>query len=59
MSLAETLNADFIDAQYQLWKNDPQAVSRDWRFFFEGFEIGGTREQRGPGPGDEDHALRQ
>ena len=59
MSLTETLNADFIDAQYQLWKTDPNAVSRDWRFFFEGFEMGGAGEQRGLDGCDEDHAIRQ
>jgi len=39
MDLPETLNMDFIESQYVLWKDDPNAVSRDWQFFFEGFEI--------------------
>jgi 2-oxoglutarate dehydrogenase E1 component len=59
MSLTETLNADFIDAQYQLWKTDPNAVSRDWRFFFEGFELGGAGEQRELDVCDEEHVLKQ
>ncbi len=42
MDLTETLNLQFIDAQYKVWKTDPNAVSRDWRFFFEGFEIAAT-----------------
>ncbi|MDM8525666.1 2-oxoglutarate dehydrogenase E1 component [Desulfococcaceae bacterium HSG8] len=60
MELTETLNAAYIDAQYQSWKADPNAVSRDWQFFFEGFELADTRE-----PDDaaltctEDQALRQ
>ena len=39
MALTEAWNMDFIDAQYRMWKEDPDTVSRDWRFFFEGFEI--------------------
>ncbi len=59
MSLNEILSADYIDAQYRLWKTDPEAVSRDWRFFFEGFEIAGAREQKDLYVCDEEHALRQ
>ena len=40
MDLSETLSKNFIDSQYKQWKADPKAVSRDWRFFFEGFEMG-------------------
>ena len=39
MNLTETWNAEYIEAQYKLWKNDPDSVSRDWQFFFTGFEI--------------------
>lgn len=35
----ETLNADFIDAQYRLWKENPEALTSDWRYFFRGFEF--------------------
>lgn len=58
--ISEALNADYIDAQYQSWKADPKSVSGDWQFFFEGFELAGTRP-----PADdaltctEDQALRQ
>lgn len=41
MKLAIELNAEFIDSQYRLWKSDPNAVPRDWGFFFEGFELAG------------------
>ena len=39
MALSGAWNADFIDQQYQLWRSDPSKVSRDWQFFFEGFEL--------------------
>jgi 2-oxoglutarate dehydrogenase E1 component len=39
MGLPESLNADFIDAQYRQWKKDPDSVSRDWHYFFQGFEM--------------------
>ena len=42
MDLPETLNFEYIDAQYRSWKEDPQSVSRDWQFFFQGFEIAGA-----------------
>ncbi|GBC61065.1 2-oxoglutarate dehydrogenase [Desulfonema ishimotonii] len=53
MNIPETLNQNYIDEQYQLWKKDPDAVSKDWRFFFEGFEIadrGGLTETVRPEP---------
>jgi len=59
MALFETLNLDYIDAQYQVWKADPNAVSRDWRFFFEGFEMAGAGEPGVPVVCDEDQALLQ
>ena len=58
MDLPETLNMDYIDSQYRLWKDDPNAVSRDWQFFFEGFEIAGGREGATV-ICDEEQALRQ
>jgi 2-oxoglutarate dehydrogenase E1 component len=39
MKLTEALSADFIDQQYRLWKADPEKLSADWRFYFEGFEL--------------------
>ncbi|MFH0998422.1 MAG: 2-oxoglutarate dehydrogenase E1 component [Pseudomonadota bacterium] len=36
----ETLNADYIEAQYRLWKENPETLSSDWQFFFKGFELG-------------------
>ena len=59
MDLSETLNADFIDAQYKHWKADPNAVSPDWRFFFEGFELAGGQYRKAAPVWDEEQALRQ
>lgn len=39
MELTETYNMDYIDAQYRQWQKDPDSVSKDWRYFFQGFEI--------------------
>ncbi len=59
MDSIETLNADYIDAQYQLWKKDPSSVSRNWQFFFKGFEIASDRAHAAKAPLDMDQALRQ
>ncbi|MFP4310015.1 MAG: 2-oxoglutarate dehydrogenase E1 component [Desulfococcaceae bacterium] len=40
MDIPETMNLEFIDQQYRRWKDDPESVARDWRFFFEGFDRG-------------------
>lgn len=40
MKLPQALNFEFIDAQYRRWKTDPDDLPGDWRFFFEGFELG-------------------
>jgi 2-oxoglutarate dehydrogenase E1 component len=39
MNLTATWNADYIDAQYERWKAEPEKLSREWRAFFEGFEL--------------------
>jgi 2-oxoglutarate dehydrogenase E1 component len=59
MDLPETWNADFIDAQYKLWKTDPQKVTRDWQFFFQGFELAVSGEVKTAGPADEDQCRVQ
>jgi 2-oxoglutarate dehydrogenase E1 component len=40
MATTDMWNAQFIESQYKKWKDDPNAVTRDWQFFFKGFEIG-------------------
>ncbi|MCP4622271.1 MAG: 2-oxoglutarate dehydrogenase E1 component [bacterium] len=42
MNFTATWNAEYIDAQYKLWKLEPQKLSREWRLFFEGFELGAS-----------------
>ncbi len=59
MNLFETFNADFIDAQYERWKANPKAVSPDWRFFFQGFELAGVQYREAAPVCDEEQALRQ
>ncbi len=59
MDIPEALNADFIDAQYRLWKENPQSVARDWQFFFEGFRIAADGRMGTESVCDEDQGLRQ
>jgi len=59
MDLMETLNAKFIDTQYQSWKKDPNSVSGDWRFFFEGFEMAASDKPEAAAECDEDQILKQ
>ena len=59
MALTGAWNADFIDEQYRLWKSDPSKVSRDWQFFFEGFELASAREAEVVMVCDEDQVSRQ
>jgi 2-oxoglutarate dehydrogenase E1 component len=59
MDLATAWNAGFIDEQYQRWKADPTSVSRDWRFFFEGFELAASAARKTAGVFDEEQLLRQ
>jgi 2-oxoglutarate dehydrogenase E1 component len=59
MDLTSTWNAEYIDAQYQRWKTAPEKLSRDWRFFFEGFELAASEKSSGTKPIDEDRLERQ
>ena len=59
MDAIESYNADFIDGQYRKWKENPQAVSPDWRLFFKGFDIA---YGRAPSDGlllDQDAVIKQ
>jgi 2-oxoglutarate dehydrogenase E1 component len=58
MELPIALNAEFIDSQYRLWKSDPGAISHEWRFFFEGFELASLPEGEA-GIFDKTQILRQ
>ncbi|MGD8882025.1 MAG: 2-oxoglutarate dehydrogenase E1 component [Desulfobacterales bacterium] len=59
MDLASAWNAEFIDMQYKRWKADPASVSRDWRFFFEGFELAASTMPEVAEGFDEEQLLRQ
>lgn len=50
MGVSESLNIDYIESQYRRWKSRPDSVSGDWRYFFEGFDIG---RKRGPAAAEE------
>ena len=58
MNYSLSLNADFLDSQYQRWK-DPENVSREWRIFFDGFELGSRPEWASAGFCDKNELLRQ
>jgi len=59
MNLTATWNAEYIDAQYKRWKSDPNSLSPDWRFFFEGFELAAAGTKPTDGTFDEDRLRRQ
>ena len=52
MNLAETWSSEFIDAQYKLWQLDPNSVSKDWQFFFAGFELAAGDDSPAASPVD-------
>jgi 2-oxoglutarate dehydrogenase E1 component len=57
MGLNGTLNGEYIDSQYTLWKDRPENVTPEWRRFFEGFDLGA--EEGGTAACTEDQALLQ
>ncbi|MGD9301646.1 MAG: 2-oxoglutarate dehydrogenase E1 component [Desulfobacterales bacterium] len=59
MNLTATWNADFIDSQFERWKTDPHSLSREWRFFFEGFDLAASESKPAPEMVDEDQLRRQ
>ena len=59
MDISETWNADYIDAQYRLWKSNSDTLSQDWRFFFEGFALAASDKLAADGPEDEHALLKQ
>jgi 2-oxoglutarate dehydrogenase E1 component len=58
MEVSFPWNAEYIDAQYQLWKSDPRKVAREWQLFFEGFELS-TSPERATGICDKSQILVQ
>ncbi len=50
-TVSARLNADLLERNYALWKNDAHAVDATWAAFFEGFELGAAQPPRPPGAG--------
>jgi len=59
MDLSTAWNTEFIEEQYKRWQADPTSVSRDWRFFFEGFELAASGAPKTADGFDEEQLLRQ
>ncbi len=59
MNLSETLSKDYIESQYKQWKADANSVSRDWRFFFEGFEMASGMDRKAEVVYDEKQCFKQ
>ena len=59
MAVTGAWNAEFVEEQYRLWQSDPTKVSRDWQFFFEGFELASARDSEVFLVCDEDQVSRQ
>ena len=59
MDLSKIWHIDYVENQYRRWKDDPGAVSGDWRFFFEGFELADGKTAGIGGAADQDYALKQ
>ena len=59
MAVTGTWNTEFIEEQYRLWQSDPTKVTRDWQFFFQGFELASTKESEVALVYDEDQVARQ
>ncbi|MEO7317411.1 MAG: 2-oxoglutarate dehydrogenase E1 component [Chthoniobacteraceae bacterium] len=49
ISFANRSNADLLDENYRLWRNDPASVDSTWSAFFEGFELGSVALKNGAG----------
>jgi 2-oxoglutarate dehydrogenase E1 component len=59
MAVTGAWNTEFIEEQYRLWQSDPTKVSRDWQFFFQGFELASARDSEVVLVCDEDQVSRQ
>ncbi|GFO54566.1 2-oxoglutarate dehydrogenase subunit E1 [Geomonas sp. Red276] len=40
MGMPDNVSPLWIENQYQLWKENPEALSEEWRAFFTGFDLG-------------------
>jgi 2-oxoglutarate dehydrogenase E1 component len=62
-TVASAGNSELIEDYYRRWRDDPASVDPTWRYFFEGFELGVSRDGRAArpddGPADLDAARAQ
>jgi 2-oxoglutarate dehydrogenase E1 component len=54
MTLPHAWNIEYIEAQYQKWQAAPESVSREWQYFFQGFELAHAKAAEVPPVGDRD-----
>ena len=59
MNYSLSLQAGFIEAEYLKWKANPESVNREWRIFFEGFDLASGFGKAGAGLSDKSEILRQ
>ena len=59
MNAIETYNADLIDEQYRKWQANPDAVSRNWQAFFNGFGIAYVETPTVSTAGEKDQVIKQ
>ena len=45
-SIASRFNANLLDENFALWRDDPRSVDPDWAAFFEGFSLGMAQIER-------------
>ncbi len=51
MSVIDHVSSEWIETQYQIFKEDPLQLSAEWRSFFQGYELGmETEDSLGPDP---------
>ncbi len=55
MSFLDNVSPAWLEAQYFLWKESPDAVPAEWHAFFSGYELAGVI----PGGADPELALKQ
>src|SRR4051812_30406557 len=49
-TFATRFNLEVIEQNYERWRHDPAAVDSSWAVFFEGFELGSTRQNGAVAP---------
>ncbi len=59
MAYSGPWSTEYIESQYERWKMDPNQVDKDWRFFFQGFELGFSQPPQEAVVCDEDTMRKQ